>query len=55
MKGAVAFYRTSLKYVLKNMNLSESLWEHAGWIDFFERNRAKWSDVEHFCMKFTTC
>ena len=37
MNGAVAFYSTSLKYVLKNMKLSGSLWEHS----------ARWSDVEH--------
>ena len=34
------------------MNLSVSLWEHAIWIDFFERKKANWSDVENFCEKF---
>ena len=41
-----------MKYVLKSMNLSGSLWEHAIWIDFFERKKANWSNVEIFCEKF---
>ena len=34
--------------------LSGSLWEHAVWINFFERSNANWSNVEHFCEKFNT-
>jgi hypothetical protein len=48
LEGCVAFYTDSLKYVLRSMNLTGSLWEHAVWINFFERHAAKWSDVEHF-------
>ena len=36
------------------MNLNGSLWQHAVWINFFERHTAKWSDVEHFCGKFNS-
>ena len=34
------------------MDMTDSLWEHAVWINFFERNNAKWSDIEYFCVKF---
>ena len=52
IKGCIAFYRDSLKYILRSMNLTGSLWEHAVWINFFDRQNANWSDVEHFCGKF---
>ena len=35
MKGAVAFYKASLRYVLKKMNLSGNLWEYCKLYHFF--------------------
>lgn len=52
MQAVVAFYKASTTYTLKSMNLKGSLWEHATWINFFERQNARWSDVEHFCELF---
>lgn len=52
IEGCIAFYRDSLKYIIKSMNLNGSLWEHAVWINFFERHTANWSNIEYFCGKF---
>ena len=50
--GAREFYRTFLQYILKKMNMTDTLWAHAVWIDFFKRGEALWSDVEYFIEKF---
>ena len=34
------------------MDIKGNLWEHATWIDFFERQNEKWTNVEYFCEKF---
>ena len=53
LRGAQAFYKGSLEYVLK-MDVSDSLWAHACWIDIFNRENASWSDVEYFVNNFSS-
>ena len=35
LKAAVTFYKECLRYLLTQMNMSCSFWQHAAWIDFF--------------------
>ena len=53
-KAAIAFYRESLRYVLNKMDMKSSFWSHAVWIDFFNRSKAKWPDVEYFVNNFSS-
>ena len=50
--GAQSFYRTSLEYVLTKMDMRETLWSHAVWINFFRREESSWSNVEYFVHNF---
>ena len=36
------------------MNMSESLWSHACWVDFFNRENSSWSDVAYFVNSFSS-
>ena len=54
LRGAQAFYKGSLEYVLTKMDVSDSLWAHACWIDIFNRENASWSDVEYFVNNFSS-
>ena len=53
MNAVVAFFRESLRYILLKMDMTETFWQHAKWIDFFDRQNARWSDVEYFTNRFT--
>ena len=48
------FFKESLEYVLTNMDMSESLWSHACWVDFFYRGNSSWSDIEYFVDSFSS-
>ena len=55
LEAVRSFYLESLKYVLKKMNMNSpdnEFWRHASWIDFFNRNDAKWSHLEFFLTKY---
>ena len=55
LEAARSFYLESLKYVLKKMNMNSpdnEFWRHASWIDFFNRNDAKWSHLEFILTKY---
>ena len=30
----------------------DTFWNHAVWVDFFSRETAKWTDIEHFTSRF---
>ena len=51
-RAAIAFYRESLRYVLNKMDMSASFWKQAVWVDFFNRDTAKWSSIEYFLNSF---
>ena len=34
--------------------MSESLWSHACWVDFLNRENSSWSDVEYFVNSFSS-
>ena len=36
------------------MDMSESLWFHACWVDFFNRENSSWSDVEYYVNSFSS-
>ena len=36
------------------MDMSESLWSHACWVDFFNRENSSWSDVEYYVNSFSS-
>ena len=52
IKATLAFYRESLRYVLRKMDVDSSFWEMAQWIDFQNRKQAKWSHVMYFVEKY---
>ena len=52
LRASVAFYRESLRYVLTKMDMNNTFWLHAVWVDFFRRDQAKWSDIEYFIERF---
>ena len=54
LRGSQVFYKESLKYVLAKMDMSESLWSHACWVNFFNRENSFWSDVEDFVNSFSS-
>ena len=54
LRGAQPFFKESLEYVLTKMDMSESLWSHACWVDFFYRENSSWSDVEYFVNSFSS-
>ena len=54
LRDAQAFYKESLEYVLTKMDMSKSLWSHAYWVDFFNRENSSWSDVEYFVNSFSS-
>ena len=52
LKACQGFYKSSLGYVMKKMDVNNEFWEHAMWINFFDRKKAKWSDVTYFVTKY---
>ena len=52
LRGAQSFYKSSLEYILKKMDMTETLWAHAVFVDFFKKESASWSDVEYFVLYF---
>ena len=54
LQGAQAFYKASLEYVLTKMDMSELLWSHTYWVDFFNQENSSWSDVEYFVNSFSS-
>ena len=54
LRGAQPFFKESLEYVLTKMDMSESFWSHACWVDFFYRENSSWSDVEYFVNSFSS-
>ena len=54
LQGAQAFYNESLEYALTKTDMSESLWSHACCVDFFNREKSSWSEVEYFVSSFSS-
>ena len=54
LRGAQAFYKEYLEYVLTKMDMLETLWSHACWADFSNRENSSWSDVEYFVNNFSS-
>ena len=54
LRGAQPFFKESLEYVLTKMDMSESLWSPAYWVDFFYRENSSWSDIEYFVDSFSS-
>ena len=54
ISDAEAFYKESLEYVLTKMDMSDSLWSHVCWVDFFNKENSSWSDVEYFLNSFSS-
>ena len=52
LKACQGFYKSSLGYAMKKMDVNNEFWEHAMWINFFDRKEAKWSDVTYFVTKY---
>ena len=34
------------------MDMTDTFWCHAVWVDFFSRKAAKWTDIEYFISRF---
>ena len=34
------------------MDMTDTFWSHAFWVDFFSRETAKWTDIEYFISRF---
>ena len=54
ISDAEAFYKESLEYALTKMDMSDSLWSHVCWVDFFNKENSSWSDVEYFLNSFSS-
>ena len=48
LEAARTFYKESLKYVIKKMDMTDAFWNHPVWVDFFSRETAKWNDIKYF-------
>ena len=44
LEAAHAFYKESLGYLIKKMDMTDMFWSDAFWVDFFSRETAKWTD-----------
>ena len=53
-KSLQAFYKESLEYVLTKTDMSESLWSHVCCVDFYNREKSSWSEVEYFVSSFSS-
>ena len=54
LRGAQAFYKEYLEYVLTKMDMLETLWSHACWVDFSNRENSSLYDVEYFVNNFSS-
>ena len=52
LEAAYAFYKESLRYVIKKMDITDTFWKHAVWMDFFGSETAKWTDIKYFISRF---
>ena len=52
LEAGRALYKESLRYVVKKIDMIDTLWKHAVWVDFFSRETAKWTDIEYFISRF---
>ena len=50
--SAQSFYKESISYVLNKMGPKHDFWIHAVWINFFNRENARWDDVNYFVEKY---
>ena len=44
LKAAHVFYKESLGYLIKKMDMTDMFWSDVFWVDFFSRETAKWTD-----------
>ena len=52
MEEARAFFKESLRYVIKKMDMTDTFRNHAVWVEFISRKTAKWTDTEYFISRF---
>ena len=48
LEAARAFYKESLRYIIKRTDMTDTFWSHAVWVDFFSSETAKWTDILYF-------
>ena len=52
LEATRAFYKENLRYVIRKMDMTDALWNHPVWVDFFSKETAKLSDIKYFISRY---